>query len=482
MLRHLETGLVGALLLGVAPLATAQTNGYLLPCSAAAPLGRGCTTLADAGDPAAILTNPAGLTTVGGRVLSLNGAAFRPSLRYTNAVNASTEGKNNIYPLPAVFLADRARGRWVFGVGAQTLGGMGADYTLTHPLLGPNQRYHSKFGLMKGGVAAAYAVTAKLSVGAMVGALFGQVEFATPYAVNPAQLAGLAGLGQDLDYAPLLAGFTEATAHASMTGLSGFGLTAGASLQYQPAPTVTVALAWTAPSTLTLDGGSATMDMNAQFGQLYQGMVAAKSGDTAAVNAQLAGFGINMAAGMATQFGAAVDFGVPQTLTLALGARPSNRWRLGVDVGWIGWKRAFRNMPLRMAGGTNANINILMNGSASDGAFATAWPMGWKDSWTARIGAEYAATPDLALRGGAIYGTNPVSSAGLFTIFPAIVQSAATLGTGYQVGRTLLNLTYAHTFTRSQTAGAPHMVATEYANSTSRLGENTVSFGLGWRF
>ena len=75
-----------------------------------------------------------------------------------------------------------------------------------------------------------------------------------------------------------------------------------------------------------------------------------------------------------------------------------------------------------------------------------------------------------------------MSSEGLFTIFPAIVQSAATLGAGYQVGRTVVNLTYARTFTREQTAAASHIVASEYANSRSHMGESTFSFGLGWKF
>src|SRR5437879_5901048 len=293
MSRNLTFGLAGALLISASP-AWAQTNGYLVACSAAAPLGRGCTTLGNPTDPATILSNPAGVATLGGRALSLNGAAFLPTMSYTNAVNRLTAGKANVYPLPAVFFTDRAHGRWAFGRGAQTLGGMGADYTLTHPLLGANQRYHSKFGLMKGGVVAAYRLTPRLSVGAMAGALYGQVEFATPYAVSPAQLAGLVGLAQDPDYAPLLAGFTEATAYAGITGLTGFGFTTGASIQYQASPTVVVALGWTAPSTLTMSGGSAAMDMNAQFGQLYQGMVAAKGRDTATVNAQLASFGIDL--------------------------------------------------------------------------------------------------------------------------------------------------------------------------------------------
>lgn len=463
--------------------AVAQTDGYLLPCTAASQLGRGCTLLSGSGDPTTMLGNPAGLANLGARAFSLNGAAFLPSLEYRNSVNTpAVAGDRNVYPLPAVFYADRARGNLVLGIGAQTLGGMGADYTLTHALLGANQRYHSKFGLMKGGLAAAYRASPKLSVGAMVGAFYGQVEFATPYAVSPSQLAGLAGLAQDPDYVPLLQNFTEATAYAEMTGLSGFALTAGASIEYRPSPRVAVALAYTAPATLTMGGGTATMDMNAQFGQLYQGMVAAKGGNAATVDAQLAGFGINLANGMATQFGAEADFGIPQTLTLAIGARPDARWGLGLDAGWIGWKNAFDEMPLRLTGGTNPNINIMINGSPTSDGFATAWPLQWKDSWFVRAGAEYAATPVLSLRGGAIYGANPVSSQGLFTIFPAIVQTAATAGLAYQVGRTTLHLTYAHTFANTEQAASPHIVAQEYANSTSTLSQNTFSFGASWRF
>jgi long-subunit fatty acid transport protein len=482
MSRLYALGFLGAVLASSATAARAQTDGYLLACSAASQLGRGCTTLSSPGDPATLLANPASLAGREGRALSVNGAAFLPAMSFSNSANPMTAGKNNVFPLPAVFFADRAHGRWAFGLGAQTLGGMGADYNLTHALLGPNQNYHSKFGLMKGGLAVAFSPTPRLSVGTMVGALFGQLEFFTPYAASPADFAGLAGLAQDPAYAPMMAGFTEATAYTKLTGLNGFGLTGGASVQFRATPDVTLGLAWTAPSTLTMNGGKATMDMTAQFNQLYQGMVAAKGGNAAAVNAQLASFGINPGTGMVSQFGATVDFGVPQTLTFALGARLAPRWRAGLDLGWIGWKHAFRDMPLRMANGTNANINILMNANPAVGTYAEAWPMHWKDAWTARAGAEFAVSGALTLRGGAIYGSNPVSSEGLFAIFPAIVQSAVTLGGGYQIGPTMLNVTYAHTFNNKQTASSPHMVATEYANSTSHLKENTISLGLGWRF
>jgi len=485
MNQRLVPGLVAALCLAGAAAAQAQTTGYLLPCSAASQLGAGCTLLAGRGDPSVILGDPAALASLGARGLSISGAAFMPSLHYANAMNPGQDGRSNVFPMPAVFFADHPRGRFTLGLGAQAIGGMGADYSLANAVLGANQTYHSKVALMKGGLAAAYQVTPELAVGAMVGAVYGQLEFSTPYSLNPMTLAGMAGLAQDPSYATMMAGFTEATAYTRLTGLTGFGLTGAVSVHYQPSRAFTIALAYTPATTLTLGGGTATMDMNAQFGLLYQGMVAAKGGGAAgqtAVNAQLASFGINMADGMATSFKAETDFGIPQTLTLALGARPSDRLSLGVDLGWIGYKSAFKTMPMRMTGGTNANINILMNASPTNGSFSTAWPLQWKDSWVARGGAEYGVSPALKLRAGAMYGTNPVPANTLFTIFPAVTEAAVTAGLGFRLGNTMLDLSYAHTFAHSQTGATPSLVAQEYAGAQSRLGEDQLSAGLSWRF
>jgi len=481
MNHRLASGLAVALCLAGAGAAAAQTAGYMLPCSSASQLGRGCTLLADQGDASTILGDPAALAGVG-RGLVVSGAAFMPSLHYANALNPGQNGKSNVFPMPALYYADGHRGALTLGLGAQAIGGMGADYSLDNAVLGAGQRYHSKVALMKGGLAAAWQVSPQLTVGAMVGALYGQLEFATPYSLNPMTLAGMAGLAQDPSYATMMQSFTEATAYANLTGLSGFGLTGALSVHYQPSPAVTVALAWTPSTTLTLGGGTATMDMNAQFGQLYQGMVAAKGGNAAAVNAQLAGFGINMANGMATSFKAETDFGVPQTVTLAVGLRPGERLRFGVDLGWIGYASAFKTMPMRMTGGTNANINILMNASPTNGSFAAAWPLDWKDSWVARAGAAYGLTPVLSVRAGAMYNSNPVPSSTLFTIFPAVARTALTVGVRYRMGITTLDVGYAHTFTSTQTGATPSLVAQEYAGATSQLGEDQLSAGLSWRF
>jgi len=483
MTRSPRTLVVAALLTGAALTPSlAQTTGYLLPCSAARQLGRGCTSLPGSLDPAAPLANPAGLAWSGPAALSLNAGAFMPRMTYSNAWNPAATGARETYPIPAVAYTHPARGRFGFALGAQTLGGMGAEYQLTHPLLGPNQRYHSEFGLMEGGAAVAFRLAPQVSVGATIGAVYGRLEFATPYSASPTAFAGLAGLAQDPDYAPLFSQFTEATAYAELTDLSGLALAGGGSLEYRPSPRVTLALAYTAPVTLTLGGGTAGMDMNAQFAQLYQALVAAKGGNGAVVDSQLAAFGINPAAGMATRFDAEVRFGVPQTLTMSVAVRPTAAWSLGADVGWIGYRTAFADMPLKLTNGQNPNINILMNADPSNGSFSAAWQTRWNNAVVVRGGVEYAVRTDLRLRSGVVYGSDPVPSQTLFTIFPAIVQTAATLGVGYDFGRATLDLGYAHSFRREQQASTPHAVAQEYAGSTSGLLENLVSAGLSWRF
>ncbi len=481
MTRGLIGGVLGALLLAAAP-ASAQTNGYLLPCSAAGSLSRGCTTLSAPADASTTLVNPAGLAGIAGRAFEVDGAAFLPTMSYANAVNRATDGQNNVFPLPAVFYAARLGAHWALGAAVQTMGGMGTDYTLANAVLGPDQRYHSKFALMRGGVALAYRPVPRLAVGVMAGALYAQLEMATPYAVNAASLAGMAGLGQFPEYQAMMSGFSEAVAYASITGLSAVGLTAGASVQYEPSPDLALALLWTAPTTLAMGGGTATMDMNAQFNQLYRGMVAANGGNAATVRTQLSGFGLNLASGMTTTFDAEADFGVPQILTLAAGGRLSDRVRAGADVAWIGWAHAFHAMPLTLTNGTSANVNILMNGRPASGGFATGWPLNWKDTWVGRAGVSFRATRALSLDLGGMYGSDPVPDNTLFTVFPAIVEGAATAGLGYQLGAAELHLAYAHTFAHSQTAAPTSLVASEYANSTSTLAENMISLGIGWKF
>lgn len=129
----------------------------------------------------------------------------------------------------------------------------------------------------------------------------------------------------------------------------------------------------------------------------------------------------------------------------------------------------------------------------------------WQDQYVFGIGAQYKVTPKLALRAGYNYGKNPVKEHNNFAGldpkqvqgktmptyyyetfraigFPAVVEHHATLGIGYEfTNRFGIHLGYTHAFSNSiresGTALNGQPVAIE-----SNLSEDSIEFGLTWRF
>jgi long-chain fatty acid transport protein len=130
----------------------------------------------------------------------------------------------------------------------------------------------------------------------------------------------------------------------------------------------------------------------------------------------------------------------------------------------------------------------------------------WNDQWVFSLGAQYKPVPALALRAGVNHGRNPVEENNgwdgfsdppvdvqgkkvnrfqyevlRITGFPAVVETHVTAGIGYQITRNIsLDLGYTHGFKNSikETGtflGAPVTIE-------SSLSEDSIDFGLTWRF
>jgi long-chain fatty acid transport protein len=130
---------------------------------------------------------------------------------------------------------------------------------------------------------------------------------------------------------------------------------------------------------------------------------------------------------------------------------------------------------------------------------------GWTDQWVAGIGAQFAVIPKkLFVRLGYNYGTNPVEThdgwgTGVHNVqgmqfpdyyyetfrligFPAVVEQHITAGIGYAFSEKFeLNLGYTHAFQNSVSETGTFMGGPT-ANITSRLSEDSVDFGITWRF
>ncbi|MDH4230578.1 MAG: outer membrane protein transport protein, partial [Nitrospirota bacterium] len=139
---------------------------------------------------------------------------------------------------------------------------------------------------------------------------------------------------------------------------------------------------------------------------------------------------------------------------------------------------------------------------------------GWDDQWVFNIGAQYKPTPRLALRVGYNYAENPVDTHSWSDFdgpvnvqgklvprtnyeilriagFPAIVESHITAGIGYQLTKSVsVDLAYMHAFektvketgTAAMPDGGGGFVVDPNASIESSLYEDSIEFGITWRF
>lgn len=79
------------------------------------------------------------------------------------------------------------------------------------------------------------------------------------------------------------------------------------------------------------------------------------------VGAQLTGAGLDLAAGVVSNYVAATEITLPMTAGVGVSVRPGP-WAVSAEVEWRQWPEAEHTTPFRLTRGDNVNINILMNG------------------------------------------------------------------------------------------------------------------------
>ena len=291
---------------------------------------------------------------------------------------------------------------------------------------------------------------------------------------------GVTGLG--VDYR------NTALDQSRFAGFGGFPLVAGEytslqimkfapSIAFQPSPNFSVGLAAHIDyATLDMRSGSSTgYGFGVQLGGIYRPMDRLSLGLTyltpqSVKHSKVRDFdGDGVADDLELQAPQQVGFGV------AFDVIP-NVLMVEVDGKWINWSKA-----------TGYN------------------DFDWKDQYVFGIGAQFKPIPKLALRVGYNYGNNPVSEHNNFNGlapkqvqgktmptyyyetfraigFPAVVEHHVTAGIGYEFSnRFSINLGYTHAFSNSikeqGTALNGQPVSIE-----SNLSEDSIEFGLTWRF
>lgn len=458
------------------------TNGVEQTSFGARSAGMGGADYSVASDTTAMNSNPAGITQINRKRVDAGIGFILPDQHFRNELN-ETKAKSQAFPLPVFgYVDDSSLGPWSYGVGAYAQGGLGADLKLKHavyrdPTTGElvEQDFHSNLLYGKLAVAVAYQVLYNLSVGASVNAGYSKLEMRMPFSTSTELLQGRPRLlGRVFSFAqivgsPLTLHMKQATASIDLPDADTMGYGYKLGLLYDYNENLTFGLAYTSESTLQFEG-KAHMDFKPQvqallpdyqvefgprFGRFYNRILAGVA---------KYGVGIDPAADFSATYDAEIELVYPQKLGAGGAYRPTEKLLLAADITWINWKDSFDKLPIRLRNGDNQTVNR-MTGSDD---LKINLPLDWKDQWIFAVGAEYFLTPSWTLRAGLNHARNPVPEDTVLPIFPAIVETHATLGVGYRWENFQLDTAWEHGFENSVSTDRSR-VADEYDHSKNTV-------------
>lgn len=325
-------------------------------------------------DSASILTNPAGMPDLGGRV-DFGATWFSPTVRYSAEGNpaGTMPGSYNLFvnqpgvelksdrgasPVPAFGLVIPIDAQWYFGIGAYGVAGMGVDYAQN---LYSSTTFTS-YSQMRFTPGVAYKLNDMFQFGVTVNAMYATTEW------NAASNFGQA---------------THDTAAAF-----GIGATIGAKVT--PIPMLTIGAAFETRS----------------FFQDFAYNTAAR---TASGNALPGGVD-------------KLTFNQPCVLTGGVSVKPIDMLLIAADVEWINWSV------------TNGSGLPSFSQNAS---MAMPWNMNWSNQVVVKIGAQVAPLEWLKVRAGWNYARNPLDANRAFEniAFPALAENHVTAGVGFDIGK-----------------------------------------------
>jgi long-subunit fatty acid transport protein len=403
--------------------AAGQTAGAFANGLSAAAAGRGGTMTAEHSDPLdAVEGNPAGLAGVHERVLNVSGAGLLATGSYQNSADKNGHLTGNAGALGyGAFALPLGKSSWVAALGVTPDALMRVHWRYVDPAGTAGVSYGlqtncSETAVMRTSVALAKSFGPKWALGASLGLDYNTNTLQAPYIFQ--QQPQLAGLKVLIDL------------HTR-----GFGWNGSAGAQWQPTERLRIGAAW----------------KSATYVQSHGGL----SGTASALFSAL-----GVSADPTFRYKAEVDNQFPQTATVGA-AWQASRIRLGLEGDWVDWSNAFKQLPIKLTGGTNAVINSV----AGSSDITDFYPFHWRNQGVIRMGTEMPLSRGWIARGGYAYMSNPVPSKTLMPLTSAILQNTLSAGAGWSRERWHWNAAYQVQLPASQQSGKSELLAGEYDNN-----------------
>jgi long-chain fatty acid transport protein len=358
------------------------TNGMRMIGFGASQVGMGGTSAALPLDAASVVTNPAGMTELGGRI-DFGASFFNPSVSYqgqeipglpqSGIAVASTnkfDSERGASPVPAFGLVLPVTESLSFGIGAYGVAGMGVDYAQN--LFGGVT--YSSYSQMRFAPGIAYKINDLLSVGVTANVMYAQ-------------------MGYDA---------AEGLLQVSHQAASAFGVGGTIGLRVTPMKGLAFGAAY---------------ETKSWFQDFKYNIPAHQPLDPSTGRPAVGPGGqpVILPAGVDS-----ITFNQPSSVTVGVAWNAIEPLTLAADVQWIHWTES---------NGQNApqySSDITKTG-------AMPWNLNWTDQWVFKVGLQYRVVKELALRAGYNYGKMPLDPGRAFEniAFPAIAEHHITAGLGY---------------------------------------------------
>ena len=374
-----------AVLAGFSPKAMASGSGaFRVELPDAGALGKGTAFVGEANTPAAVYYNPAGLNQLKGSEVSVGASFLAPQVDYKPFAGNEVQMRRNKFLIPHFYAAVPVMAdKLTVGLGATSYFGLGTEWAQDSPL-----RYATTEAVIENKdymLTAAYQATEQWS--------FAVSADNDDSKASKSKKLLQGGTGEDGDFQLKVKdnawGYRLATMY-KLNDRHQFGLMYRSRIGH-------------------IYEGKAYLDhLNNNNGSVpYQAIFGGTSYETRLTE----------------------KFTLPQSVVMGYSFKPAGKWTFNADVEWMDWS-SVKHEAINWVDETNTTRLSVLNGGNPA-------PRDWKSVWSEAIGAEYAATDHLRLRGGYYHHNTPIPQANWEPNLPDSDSHGLTAGFGYDVSKNL---------------------------------------------
>ena len=419
-------------LVGASNVMAAGSGGLRVESPDAATIGMGNAFVGEANRPSAVYYNPAGLTQIKSTEVSVGVALLAPQSDYKNTAGDTTQMRRNTFFIPHLYAAVPIIDKLTIGLGTTSYFGLGTEWAQDS-----NLRYVSTESVIENKdymLTAAYQVTDQWTF-----AVSADNDDTKASKAKKLQQASGTDANFQLKAKDDAWGYRIATMF-KVNNQHQFGLMYRSSISHRY------------EGKAYIDGldASPTLFGMGLSSNSYSGVFGGSSYETRLSE----------------------KFTLPQSVVIGYSFKPTSKWTFNLDLEWMDWS-SVKHDAINWLDETDASRLAILNGGNPEAR-------DWKSVWSEAVGAEYAATDRLRLRGGYYHHATPISQNTLHSNLPDANSHGIATGFGYDLTKHLtVDVAYSAIFyeTRKVTSDINSAI-----NGTYKQFVNTAYLTLTYKF